>query len=171
MTHARTVLSLPRSGVTGSARPGPLSLSVPPLPATPLPLTAEATLDGVEQFIDRLGALLLPSWLLIGRTLLADPFGADVRQSAWCEVEAAIAAHCLALGAWHVRDALETATFSLTRTASGWTRLERCQFAAARHAAIGAVLALLVRPHIVPRTVQVLCAPFAPHSCISRPKP
>jgi hypothetical protein len=127
-----------------------------------LAASAEANVDGVSEFLDRLLELPVASWLTIGRELMADRQGLAVRQAAWSDVEEAIGTHDLALAAWQVRDALETVVSLVSRAVPQWSRDERCQFAATHGAADAAALALQARAHVRPDVVRILQSPFAP---------
>ena len=159
MTHASRLLPPDNAAGTSLRRRATLAL-LPPL-SSELPATTEAALDAAMRFMDRLVELRLRDWLAVGRRLIADREGLAVRQRAWMEVDAAIGAHGLALAAWHMREALETAAFLVSQTASRWTREERRQFAATQGAAEAAALALLAQTHTRTDTVRTLWEPFA----------
>lgn len=136
-------------------------VALPP-PSRGVAARTETDLDGVTAFLDGLFELPLASWLAIGRALIADRQGLAVRQAAWSDVEDAIGTYNLAVAAWHVRDALETVVGLVSRPVPGWSRDERCQFAAAHGAGEAAALALRARAHVRHDIVRILCSPFAP---------
>lgn len=118
---------------------------------------------GLASAIDFAGGLLaleVFQWLAIGRHIIADRTGLAVRQSAWVAVERTLDAERLALTAWEVRDALETAAYLVSRRACRWTPERRRQFAATQGAADAAAMALLARGHLRPEIVRTLCSPF-----------
>jgi hypothetical protein len=161
LTPATSIL--PLSGSSGSTgeqvrgrRRGPLPL---PSDVAALAPNEEPALDVVNQFVDHLAELPLIAWLAIGRELSADG-SLSIRQSAWIEVETAIAAQRLGMGAWYIRDAIETAICLASRQTSRWSRAERCHFASAHGAAEAAALALLARHHVSTESLHALCAPF-----------
>lgn len=161
MIPASRIPSFARSESGTSPRRRVPVIPLPPLgpgPAAP----AETGLDSVSEFLDGLLELPVGSWLAIGRALMAAREGLAVRQAAWSDVEDAIGTHDLALAAWDVRDALESAVYLISRRVPRWSREERCQFAAAHGAAEAAALALLAREHVRPEVVRILCSHFAP---------
>lgn len=161
MRPASKTITLARSdGAAATARwlrPGHVAL--PPSIAALTP-HEEKTLLGVNAFVDRMVDLPLSTWLTIGETLMADREGLVVRQRAWNEVEAAIAEAGLGMPAWHVRDAVETAAYLVSRYMRCWSREERCRFAAAQGAADAAALSLLAQAHISTETLGTLVEPF-----------
>jgi hypothetical protein len=62
------------------------------------------------------------------------------------------------MAAWFVRDAVETASFLVSRCSI--SRDQRRLFEAARHTAESAALGLLVGDRLPVRDLDVLCAPF-----------
>lgn len=140
------------------------ALLASPLPSryAVLARTADGMREDAAEFLERLVALPLPTWLAIGGGLMADRDGLAVRQGAWADVEAALTAHGLAVVTWRVRDAVETVSFLVSQHAGRWSREARCQFATTHGAAEAAALALLTAGHVRADTVRVLCAPFAP---------
>lgn len=133
-----------------------------PLPPHVAKLTPsdEPALERVNAFVDRLVELPLSTWLTIGGELISDRQGLAVRQSAWCDVEVAIADVGLAITAWCARDTVETAAYLVSGHMSRWSREERCRFAATQGAADAAALSLLAQPHIPVETLRILCGPF-----------
>jgi hypothetical protein len=161
VTSATSILPLSGSNAgtgeqVGGRRKGHLPLSSDVVALAPNDAPA---LDVVNQFVDHLAELPLIAWLAIGRELSADG-SLSIGQSAWIEVETAIAAQRLGMGAWYIRDAIETAICLASRQTSRWSREERCQFASAHGAAEAAALALLARQHISTVSFRALCAPF-----------
>ena len=134
-----------------------------PLPASvaELTLTEEPELLNVDAFLDRLVELPLSTWLTIGAELMADRDGLVVRQRAWSDVEAAIARFGLGITVWHLRDAVHTAAYLVSRHISCWSREERCRFAATHGAADAAAASLLAHAHIPVECLRVLYRPFA----------
>jgi len=162
MIPARRMTSLAHLEPVAPTQAPRRSAAVLALPLLSVGLAAGAALElgSVSAFIDGLVELPVSSWLTIGRELMADREGLAVRQAAWTDVEEAIAAHSLALAAWEVRDALETAVCLVSRAVQRWSRDERCQFAATHGAADAAALALRASAHVRPDCVRVLCSPF-----------
>ena len=160
-TASRILSVVPSDGAATASRWLPAGIiPLPPVIAEPS-AALSAALEDVDGFIDRLVESPLLVWLTIGRRLMADREGLTVRQSAWTDVDAAIAANGLGVAAWYTRDTVETAVCLVSRRMTRWSREERCAFAATHSAAEAASLALLARAHIPAESLRVLCAPFA----------
>jgi hypothetical protein len=138
-----------------------------PLPVDAIAFTVNgaASLEPVDEFIDRAAGLPRAAWLQIGRTLMQGEEGS--RSTARLLLEAAIADHRLGIMAWNVRDGVDTAAYYAGGSSAGSSRDERRAFAAAHAAAEGAALAFLVRDHLASDDVAQLQAPFA--CCLSEP--
>lgn len=127
-----------------------------------LPPNGQPGRDAVNDFLDRLTELALTVWLSIGREL-SESGSLPVRQLARADVDTAIAERALAIAAWHVRDAIETAACLASHQTWRWSRADRCLFASTHGAAEAAALALLAFQHIPAESLRALCAPFAIH--------
>jgi hypothetical protein len=120
-------------------------------------------MDRAEAWVDQLTDLSQTQWLAIGGALAADHRGTLVRHDARRAVDAALETGALRLAAWYVRDALETAVFTISQGMPPCSRDERGRFAVAHDAAQAAALAQLAAPYLSNDTVDVLCAPFRLH--------
>ena len=120
-------------------------------------------LESALRFIDALAALPISSWMDIGRSLVADDEGLANRVAAWVALDAIIADRGLRVGAWYVRDALETAVFLARRGDPLRSAADRQAFDAARNAAEDVALAWLAFPRLAVPDFETLCRPFAQH--------
>jgi hypothetical protein len=162
MTSARFISSL--SGSDGAsaapARRPHVGRLLLPRAIAPLTPSEKPPLADVDAFVYRLVELPFSEWLAIGQSVVSDRSGIPVRRSAWALVDAAITKQGLAVAAWYVRDAVDTAAFLVSRRVPSWPRDGRRMFAAAHGAAEAAALALLARAHMSLESLSILCAPF-----------
>jgi hypothetical protein len=114
----------------------------------------------VGAFAERLTILTVDEWLEVGRREIADPHTVSQRVATRAMLDAAIAAHGLAIAAWHARDVVETSVCLATNASPCWTTHERRLMTAAHVAAESAALALLARDALAPADVATLLAPF-----------
>jgi hypothetical protein len=143
----------------------------------PRPPWALATADGCDvagcaAFLDRLNAMPRAAWLEIGRRVLVLPAaGHPARAAAVAALDALVVGRRLAVTAWLVRDAVETA-FHLARGAPSCPRpggrwrapvgppTDRPLLRAAYDAARITALAHLARPWLSREQYVALLAPF-----------
>ena len=144
----------------------PRRLPLPPHIAL-LSEAQEPALAQAKTFVERLCALRLDSWLAIGRAVTGNR-GSAAYTEAWTAVNLAIAQHKLGFAAWRVRDDIETLAYLTSRCGRPLLRGDRPVFAAAHGAAEDAALALLVREHVSPAQVALLCAPFATQAWLDK---
>ncbi len=144
----------------------PRRLPLPPHVAL-LTELQESALVQTKAFVERLADLPLESWLAVGRAVTGHR-ASDAYASAWTAVEQAIAQQKLGFAAWHVRDDIETLAHLTIRSGAPLLRRDRPLFAAAHGAAEDAALALLVREHVSPAHVALLCAAFASQAWLDK---
>jgi hypothetical protein len=120
----------------------------------------DTTARYLERWLDALAALPLDEWTRIGQQCVQRDHAMLAMTRACSRVETAIADHDLAVTAWLVRDAVETATYHVRRHAACQPRRVRAQLTVARMAAEWAALALATQPWLTAGDLNDLCAPF-----------
>jgi hypothetical protein len=126
-----------------------------------LPIREQPPVTQVNAFVDWLASLPLALWLDVGRSVASERTRVMARGSAWEELQRALCAQELQIGAWFVRDAVETAAFLASHSVRRWSAADRRWFAAAHGAAETAALALLARPFLEAEQFEALCEPLA----------
>lgn len=121
----------------------------------------QVVLERIGALLDCLAELPLSVWLEIGRSVVADRTGLESREAARAILDARIVERHLGVPAWYARDAVRTAAFLASQSATGLLRSDLEIFAASHHAAEGAVLAMIARAHLPTAAFETLCAPFA----------
>jgi hypothetical protein len=115
----------------------------------------------VQTFVDVLTELPARDWLVVGHSLIE----ARDRWASWQLARDALCAIVcddeLCLGAWRVRDAVETCEFLANRSRRHWSRCDRRILTTACRAAEWAALALLAHQHLAPEQFSTLYRPFA----------
>ena len=129
-------------------------MSVPRSPGIPAAFASDA-------FADRLAELPWTAWLSVGRSLVESAPPSTLRATSRAILEAMINDAGLAVAAWSVRDAIDTAAHYASASRHRWTSAERRCFAAARAVAEDAALAILAWRFLSAEDFDVLCAPFA----------
>src|SRR5262249_51584521 len=132
------------------------------LPAEVAGLTPDdvPTLSAVDGFADRLAEEPLATWLSIGGAIVDAPSN-PLRATSFAILDATINYGRRAVGAWYVRDAIDTSASYASPPLRRWTTRERRCFAAAHAAAEEAALALLARDLLSVEDFGTLCIPFA----------
>jgi hypothetical protein len=128
----------------------------PRIPCVPFDKLA---FERVNDFVDRIAALPVASWLEIGRSIICGAPSTAQRSCARTALEKAIASHELSVTAWFICDAVETSAF-IASYGHPHRSTERRRFAAAQRAAEESALAMLVKPLLDVASFAILTAPF-----------
>ena len=166
-------VATPRPGpgrAPGASHPRRRGIARPPAARWELAGAAGCDAEACARVLDALDALPRESWLALGRRVAADDRAAGDRAAALAALEAIVSARRLAVTAWLVGDAVETAahlapcavasTGGRRSSSRPDTVEERALLIAARQAAAGGALAYLVRPWLAPALVTALLAPL-----------
>lgn len=118
----------------------------------------EDAIQRVIPFIERSAEYPVSAWLKFGEAAVADEPDRASRSTARAILDATIADRRMAVAAWLVRDAVDTAAFLVRHSARDISRLNRRHLVAAQQAIEEAALAMLAQRHLSRADVEVLCA-------------
>jgi hypothetical protein len=116
----------------------------------------------VRAFVDALFELTLADWLDAGRRVLAERTSTIEHDATRARLSAAVESARLAVAAWEVCDALETAAYVACPHPENLTRATRRRFAAAHAAAEDMAVAILVGDELARGDRAILFAAFSP---------